>query len=425
MEYKHKKLTKTVPSSPGIYLFKDKEGNVIYIGKAKNLHKRVSSYFKNQYLDTKIYSLVQEHEDIAYILTKNETEALLLEAQLIKTHQPKFNVLLKNGQPFLYILFTKSESPQIKLVRNKKEKGTYFGPFLHKMAARHAYDYLMRTFKLYTCNKKIAHGCLDYHIGKCAGTCKENFNTADYLFKIQLAQDALKKTPQELVATIKDKIAEHNKNLEFEKSRFLSDYIPNIDIIVQTLKVKFHEHKFDHEVFAATTPVKPLQENYQDTAHTLQNMFSLKKLPLRIDCFDISHSQGHSIVGSCIRFTQGKPDKNNFRKFNIRTLVEQNDYAALQEIVSRRYKNPLELPDLILIDGGKGQLSAVQKIRPDVDIISLAKREETIFSTATPNGIILDIKTSVGQLLIALRDYAHHFAVSHHRVRRKKDDYEF
>lgn len=425
MDYKEKKLTKTIPKSPGIYLFKDKDGKVIYIGKAKSLHTRVASYFKKQHLDSKIYLLVQEHEDLDYILTKNETEALLLEAQLVKTHQPKYNVLLKEGQPFLYIVFTKEERPQVKLVRNKKEKGTYFGPFLHKMAARRAYDYIMRTFKLYTCNKKIALGCLDYHIGKCAGSCKDGFDVHDYLFKIQLAQDALKKTPQEIITTIQEKIVEHNQHFEFEKSRFLAEYIPNIDIIIQTLKTKFHEHKFDDQVFAATTPVKPLEENYEHIAQELQALFSLKKLPLRIDCFDISHFQGHAIVGSCIRFTQGKPDKNNFRKFNIKTLSQQNDYAALQEVVSRRYKSPLELPDLILIDGGKGQLSAAQKVRPDVDIISLAKREETIFSNAKPEGVILDIKTSIGQLLIALRDYAHHFAVSHHRVRRKKDNYEF
>lgn len=425
MEYTTKKLTKTIPKSPGIYLFKDKEGIVIYIGKAKDLFKRVSSYFQKQHLDSKIYTLVQEHEDIEYILTKNETEALLLEAQLVKTHQPKFNVLLKAGQPFLYILFTKEALPQVKLVRNKKEKGSYFGPFLHKGPARQAYDYLMRTFKLYTCNKKIANGCLDYHIGKCAGSCKTNFDDVDYLFKVQLAQDALKKTSKEIITAIKAKIIEHNQNFEFEKSRYLADYIPNIDIIIETLKTKFHEHKFDDEVFAATTPVKPLEQNYQQIAQDLQALFNLKKLPLRIDCFDISHFQSRSIVGSCVRFTQGKPDKNNFRKFNIKTLVTQNDYAALQEIVSRRYKDPVELPDLILIDGGKGQLSAAQHVRPDVDIISLAKREETIFSNAKPEGVILDNKTSIGQLLIALRDYAHHFAISHHRARRKKETYEF
>jgi excinuclease ABC subunit C len=420
-----KKLNKTIPKHPGIYLFKDLEGRVIYIGKAKCLHKRVSSYFQKQHLDNKIYTLIQEHVDIEYILTKNETEALLLEAQLIRTHQPKFNVLLKSGQPFVYILFTKEPLPQIKLVRNKQEKGTYFGPFLHKTAARQAYDYLMRTFKLFRCNKKIAHGCLDYHIGICPGSCKENFDTADYLFRAQLAQDVLKKTPQEIISSIKEKIMLHNQNFDFEKSRILAEYIPNIDIIVQTLKIKFHEHKFDDEVFAATAPLRTIEGDYLETAQEIQNIFKLHKLPLRIDCFDISHFQGHAIVGSCVRFANGKPDKNNFRKFNIKTLIEQNDYAALQEIVSRRYKSPDELPDLILIDGGKGQLSAAQRVRPDVDMISLAKKEETIFSKARPEGVILDIRTNVGQLLIALRDYAHHFAISHHRTRRKKDMHEF
>jgi len=421
MNNSKKILQKTIPKAPGIYLFKDEAGAVIYIGKAKCLFKRVSSYFQKQTSDWKVHTLMSEYADVDYILTKNETEALLLEAQLVGQHKPKFNVLLTSGNPFLYILFTNSEPTQVKLVRNKKEKGTYFGPFVHKTAARSAYDYLMRTFNLYQCNKKIANGCLDFHLGRCAGTCRGGFNAADYSLKMQLAQDALNKTPKEMLKILKTKIIEHNALFNFETSRYLSEYIHNIDIIIETLKTKFHEHKFDDEVFAAITPVKPIEEHYDSIAQELQTLFKLEKPPMRIDCFDISHFQSRSIVGSCVRFTRGKPDKNNFRKFNIKTLTQQNDCAALQEIVSRRYKDPLELPDLILIDGGKGQLHAAQIVRPEMPIISLAKREETVYSNFRPEGIILDIKTGVGQLLIALRDYAHHFAISHHRARRKKE----
>jgi excinuclease ABC subunit C len=415
-----KTIKKTLPKAPGIYLFKDKEGQVIYIGKAKSIHKRVLSYFQKQHKDWKILSLLEEHDDIDYILTKNETEALLLEAQLISDNKPKYNVLLTSGQPFLYILFTKKEPIEVVLVRNKKEKGIYFGPFLQKYHARRAYDYLMRTFKLFKCNKKIANGCLDYHIGLCAGTCKSEFELNDYAFRVQLALDALKSSHREFLKKIKEKIELYNHNFEFEKSRNLHSYIENVDVIFETLRTKFYETKYKDEAFAAITPVKSMEKNYEEVAHQLQQLLKLDKPPIRIDCFDISHFQSKHIVGSCVRFSLGKPDKNSFRKFNIKTLTEQNDYAALQEIITRRYRDPLEIPDLVLIDGGKGQLNAACAVLNGPEIISLAKREETVFSAKIPEGIKLDNKDSAAQLLLALRDYAHHFAISHHRVRRRK-----
>jgi len=440
-------VRKTLPKAPGIYLFKNSNNEVIYIGKAKCLFTRVSSYFKKQNKDWKIDALLAEYGDVDYILTKNETEALLLEAQLIMAHKPKFNVLLKSGQPFLYILFTQpshkatagtanDQPTNIKIVRNKNEKGTYFGPFLQKMPARQAYDYLIRTFKLFLCNKKLEHGCLDYHLDKCSGSCKPDFDPNEYSFRAQLAIDALKNTPTIFLKKIKEKIKEYNQTFEFEKSKNLHEYLENMDIIFHTLKIKFSENKFKNEAFAATTPYKSiLEKNYDAISHELQELLKLDKPPIRIDCFDISHFQSSYLVGSCVRFAHGKPDKNNFRHFNIKTLTQQNDYAALQEIVSRRYRDPLEIPDLIVIDGGKGQLSAVKAILENNDetaaalrasgtqIICLAKREETVYSSKLPEGVVLDIKSGAGQLLIALRDYAHHFAVSHHRAKRKKGQF--
>ncbi|MDR3549964.1 MAG: GIY-YIG nuclease family protein [Candidatus Babeliales bacterium] len=411
---------KAFPLAPGIYLFKDAADNVIYIGKAKSIKTRVASYFAKHNKDWKVAALISEYADVDYILTNSETEALLLEAQLISKHKPKFNVLLKSGQPFLYILFTDKLPTTIEIVRNKKEKGTYFGPFLQKTAARTAYHYLIRTFKLFWCNKSIENGCLDYHLGRCSGTCMSSFDTTEYNFRAQLAIDALKNNPTTFLKKIKEKIKEYNQNLEFEKSKHLNEYLVNMDIVFHTLKVKFSETKYENEIFAATTPVKPLEKNYDEISHEMQQLLKLDKPPMRIDCFDISHFQSSYIVGSCVRFALGKPDKNNFRHFNIKTLTEQNDYAALQEIVSRRYKSELELPDLIVIDGGKGQLSAAQKVLPNVPMVGLAKREETIYSSKIPNGVVLDIKSGAGQLLIALRDYAHHFAISHHRSKRSK-----
>ena len=414
---------KGLPKIPGIYLFKNSENLVIYIGKAKNLQKRVSSYFSLRNKDWKVAALLDEATDLDYILTHSETEALLLEAQLVRDHKPKFNVLLKSGQPFVYLLITAGENPKLELVRNKKAKGTYFGPLLHKSHARRAYEYLMRTFQLYHCNKKIENGCLDYHIGKCMGSCMPNFDTHDYIFRLQLAADVLKNTPKDFIKKIKEKITEYNKTFEFEKSKNLHEYIENIDVIFDTLRIKFSENKFENQIFAATAPA-PIDPEYNLTANELQSMLGLAHPPLTIDCFDISHFQSRFIVGSCIRFTNGKPDKNFFRKFKVRSLVEQNDYAALQEIVGRRYKHSQMIPDLIVIDGGKGQLNAILALLPNAPIVSLAKREETIFASYLPHGIKLDIKTRAGKLLIALRDYAHHFAISYHRNRRSKGAHE-
>ena len=410
----------SLPIGPGIYFFKDPANLILYIGKAKSIRKRVSSYFHKRTTDWKIDALLQEHATIDFILTKTETEALLLEAQMIQEHKPKYNVLLKTGQPFLYILFTNEPLPQMKLVRNKKEKGKYFGPFLHKYQTRSVFRYLVQTFQLTLCNKKIDNGCLDYHLGLCAGSCKNDFNKSDYIFRLHLAIDVLNSNHAAFLRKIKTQIVEYNKILAFEKSKYLGEYLKNLDFIFTTVRTKYSRAKFENAIFAVTAPKHHVSALAQAGTQELQQFLGLEKPITTIDCFDISHFQSSFLVGSCIRFTDGLPDKNNFRRFKIKTLTEQNDYAALQEIVARRYKDPTSLPDLILIDGGKGQLNAILPLVPNTPCISLAKREERLFSKRFLEGIPLDIQTNIGQLLIALRDYAHHFAVSYHRLRRSK-----
>lgn len=408
-----------VPLHAGIYSFKDADGNVLYVGKAKSLKKRVSSYFNRYQKDWKVSSLLDEAASVDFIVTKNETEALLLEAQLVQQHKPKFNVLLKEGQPFLYLLFTKGSLPKLELVRTKQKKGTYFGPFLQKSPARSAYRFLMKTFQLQLCNKKLEHGCLDYHIGLCAGNCRPDFSLADYLFRLELAQKTLKNEQKLFIQKVSDEIAISNKNLKFERSKHLHEYLENVDLIFKTIQLRFSEAKFGDDIFAVVTPTSEINTYQDELAAHIQKFLQLPAPVRTIDCFDISHFQSRSIVGSCVRFTDGKPDKNYFRKFNITSLAIQNDYAALQEIVSRRYKES-DLPDLILIDGGKGQLNAVKQLFPHASIISLAKREEIVYADTYPDGIKLDIEDPFGKICIALRDYAHHFAISHHRNRQRK-----
>ena len=414
-----KLATAHLPHSAGVYFFKDATGAVLYIGKAKDLKKRVLSYFNGHRADNKLVSLLQEAVSIDHIVTSNETEALLLEAQLVKEHQPYYNTLLKEGQPFLYLMVTNDPLPQLELARVKEKKGTYFGPFIHKSSARNVYNYLIKTFQLKLCTKTIANGCLDYHLGICAGSCMPTFAQDDYRARLLAAQLALKQDQKAFRATLQALIKTHIDTLAYEKARALYRYLESIDTIFATINTHFTEKKFATDVFVVTTP-PPSALDYAVCAKELKDMLGLASTPRSIDCFDISHFQSSALVGSCVRFTDGLPDKRNFRHFIIRTLTQQNDYAALQEIVARRYKDPDTLPDLIVIDGGKGQLSAILTIIPQAQVLSLAKREERIFSPTLAQGVVLDVHTKVGKLLIALRDYAHHFAVSFHRKKRSK-----
>ena len=411
---------KKLPKLPGIYVFKDKDDGILYIGKAKNLLNRVSSYFRRQTDDWKVQELIKEHATVEHILTKNEIEALLLEAQLIRTYKPKYNVLLKNGNPFVFILITHGELPRLELVRVKKKKGTYFGPFLYKQKAYSVYTYLVRTLRLALCSTKIEHGCLDYHMGLCAGNCVSTFNPADYRLRMELAQKILEGNLAGSEALLRSQIAECNKRMEFEKSKNLHSYLGDLEKIFETLKTGFSERKYVQDITAITTPLTHKIERPLDGLKELQRLLQLKKTPVSLDCFDISHFQSSYIVGSCIRFTHGAPDKNKFRRFKIKTLAEQNDYAALHEIVQRRYRDPQELPDIIVIDGGKGQLHAVNELFPQTICVSLAKKEEILYTPLHPEGVHLDVHTPMGQLIICLRDYAHHFAVSYHTLLRSK-----
>ncbi len=403
-----------LPAGSGVYIFKDEHNTPIYIGKAKSLKKRVSSYFRPSRTNWKIDVLVPEITDIQYIITRTETQALLLEAELVHTHQPKFNVLLKDGQPFVYLMISQTSLPQLKLVRNKKEPGTYFGPFLYKGQARAVYHALLEHLKLYLCNKKIPHGCLQYHIGRCAGACRDDFDVAAYRERLDAAMRILRGESDQLYKDLQKRMRAHSHAREFEQAQKIAHLLAQLEAVLRIITLHFDVKKFKHQVFVALQQQKRPDQN---VGHQLAQLLRLPHTPQTIDCFDVSHLQGHALVGSCVRFVCAVPDKNSCRKFNIRSVHEQNDYAALQEIVTRRYKDLTQLPDLVLIDGGKGQLHAVQKVLAGIPIIALAKREETVFCNAFPDGIKIDVNSADGRALIALRDYAHHFAITYQRMR--------
>lgn len=399
-----KKLTR----KSGVYLFKNSANEIIYIGKAKNIAQRIASYF-NKPADIKTNLLLQEATNIDTIPTQTETEALYLETQLIKLYQPKFNILLKEGNPFLYLFFSQEKIPTMQLVKTKKKKGVYVGPFLSRTTIRSVYNFLVTTFQLKLCKTKITQGCLGYHIGSCAGNCRTDFDINFYKFKIMLAQQALQYNSDKITTLLNQQIQESSSHLLFEQAQRLVTYKQNLDTIIQTIK-KLH--------------LMPSKQTKQSPDQNLSILMGIKQrlhlqhIPYVIDCFDISHMQGQSIVGACVRYVHGVPEKKSFRHFIITTLKDQNDYAALQEIVARRYKNKLDLPNLIIVDGGKGQINAIKSYIGDTELIGLAKSEETVISSDFKHFVKLNAHNQADALILQIRDYTHHFAISYHRKKQ-------
>jgi len=408
----------SLPKEPGVYLFKDAQGEVLYVGKALNLYARVKSYFTDYNRDWKIKALLDEYATVAHIVTETEHDALILEAQLVQEYKPKYNRLLKEGNPFVYIRYTEKPYPTFALARTTSAKGTYFGPFIHKTDARKTVRFIIDTFLLYRCGKHMAHGCLLYHIGKCSGSCLPNFDEDAYAFRAHLALHMLRNERVEFIASLRHEIKKANSALQFERAKHLHEYLQHVDSLFQRLNSYNATTLYTPDV--VSTMHNAMTSRFSDAlAAELQELMGTEKPIHIIDCFDISHLQGKHMVGSAIRFVDGLPDKNSFRRFMIRTVAQQHDYAALQEIVRRRYKKVSELPDLLLIDGGVGQRNAILEIMPLVPVASLAKREETLHSAVHPKGIVLDQHSDAAKTLIALRDYTHHFAITYHRLKRR------
>jgi excinuclease ABC subunit C len=414
-----------IPMRPGVYFFKNAAGEIVYIGKAKNLRNRIRSYFRKSVYDWKVESLIAEYDLIDFVETVSDMEALLLEATLIKEHKPKFNVLLKSGNPFVYIVFTGQPIPEMKLARNKKEKGTYYGPFLSKKEAKSVFHFLRRMLRLHICNQRIDGGCLDYHLGICAGRCLGSFDVDEYKTRLSIAQELLDSNIKKARTLIAEQIKKFNEAREYEKAQNLAQYLENLEPLLVTLKAHFHERKYEVPVYAIAHASQEVFDTCIPGLKELQELLKLPVQPRVIDCFDISHFQSQNLVGSCVRFVNGLPEKSGFRRFKIKTLTQQNDYAALHEIVERRYApttgTATQLPDIVVIDGGKGQRNAVIDVVPRGTIcLSLAKEEERLFTPLHPEGVVLNIHSPLGKLIIALRDYAHHFAISYQRLLASK-----
>jgi len=329
----------TIPSLPGVYLFKSKDGEVLYVGKAKDLRRRVNSYFQSAQADQAKIQHIRVHcSSIGYVVTKSEIDALLLEADLIRKYRPHCNVLLKDGDPFIYLAFVMRDGvSRFQVVRVKKRDGIYFGPFVCRRDARAVHDFLVRTFMLFTCGKKIENGCLDYHLGRCAGSCKSDFDKAAYEQRVRMAQAVLAGNHKAFLADIDAQIKGHSQRMEFEQAQRLHLLGQRFAQIFEVIETKFSEVKYAPEVFRTVAPQLVRACDYEQASMQLQELLVLEQIPVKIDCFDVSHFQSNCIVGSCVRFTRGEPDHTAVRRFRIKTIVRQDDYAALRELVRRRY----------------------------------------------------------------------------------------
>ncbi len=528
---------KKLPDSPGVYIFKDSKEQVLYVGKAKSLKKRVASYARYSE-EFKIVSLQESAFFLEVKIVKTELAALLLEAKLIQAFQPKLNVLLKVGHPFYYFLFTKDKVPKFLLARDTKQKGFYVGPFLNKTAARDIFEFLTKIFSLRICKSRISNGCLYYHLGQCSGFCMKDFNMDRYLKNFNTVKKLCQEGPRKFIKKSWQRIEMLNSELRFEEAEELNDqivalksyshawqeaksfvqlsqnnsfaqhiwmYDKNLDLIMifsgDQQHIKRQKTIFLQEIqeqdFAANILELQMFDFYRDNPAAdviftsfktsqsdmlkdfvsklqrksielmafdpsakdnalilnfckelfdqetkkildfpfyLQNILSLPAPAFKIDCFDISHHQDLSIVGACVRYEFGQFNTQKFRLFKVRQTSTPNDYLSLQEVVLRRYsgKDKEDVPDLILIDGGKGQLSSVVKILPQFTMASLAKREERVFrpeiqlqnaenkELLSKDGYKLDLLSPADIILTSIRDRTHNFVINFHRRSKNK-----
>ncbi|MHC2994366.1 MAG: excinuclease ABC subunit UvrC [Candidatus Atribacteria bacterium] len=430
-----------LPDTGGVYFFKDKANKIIYVGKANSLKSRVSSYFSNSFQQSlKINKMVKEIVDVEYIPTSSEVEALILESKMIKNNDPYYNTQFKDDKSYPYIKITLGEDfPQIffhrKISQKKKEdKAIYFGPFVGADDTRTVIKLIRQIFKIRGCRKKDlkkARICLDYQIGLCSAPCVNMISKTEYQKRVKETCLFLAGGKKRLLHNLYQEMKEASKHLNYEKAAKIRDKIKSLKEISKSQELNFYSKDKGNEYLLKK--IEEVEEGEikkgKRAIFDLKRKLNLKILPERIEAFDISNIQGKLSVGSLVVFEKGRPKKEDYRRFKVKRVNKIDDYAMLQEVVERRYKRLLsegkKLPDLILIDGGKGQLIAVEKILNtlslELPMISIAKKEEEIFKPEVYEPIILPSDSEALFLVQRIRDEAHRFAVTYHRRIRSKE----
>jgi len=420
---------KQFPTTAGLYLMKDAQGRVIYIGKAKNLRSRASSYFhKAATEDRRIADWISEVADVEYLAADSEVDALLMEARLIKDIQPKYNRDLKDDKTFPYLQITTGEDfPRVNFTREPLDRGAkLYGPFPRAKSLRGAIQVLQKIFKFRTCSLDIEaddprwrwfRPCLLASINQCTAPCNARIDRESYLKDIRRLQLFLDGKKAALLKEMEEEMKEASKALQFEKAARLRDEIKALGSL--NLRGNLADHA-QPEVFYVD-PRKGLKG--------LKQILGLGSLPRTIDGVDIAHLGGNEMVGSLVTFVDGLPFKPGYRRYRIKSVAGIDDFASIREVVARRIKGLQErdepFPDIWLIDGGKGQLSAalaafdaLRVVPPTV--IALAKREEEIYVEGRSDPIVLSRRSFALRLLQYVRDEAHRFAQHYHHLLRTK-----
>ena len=536
---------KLFPHSPGVYRYYDAEGNVIYVGKAKDLHKRVAQYFvPPERLTRKTAVMVSKIADAEYTVVESEADALLLENNLIKQFKPRYNILLKDSKTYPWICVSNDDFPKVFLTRRMVRDGSrYFGPYSSVVHARNLVEFFHNVYPLRTCNLKITSDailrgkyrpCLKFHIKKCLGCCIGGISKEEYNQNIEEIVKLLKGGGREIIQHYRNLMQEAAANMEFElaqlykekmlsleqhysKSVIMSSIVGDVDVfslvidgpeafgnfmrirggaVVQSLNLGFKlmieepqesvlamfigeiQAKFGTLSREIVVPFKPdmelknvefrvpvrgdklallelsaknakemrlnalkQQEHTDPDAYrnmvmeSLQKQIGMKELPMHIECFDNSNIQGTNPVSACVVFRNAVPSKKDYRHFKVKTVVGANDYATMKEVVNRRYsrmlaENPDDLPQLIVIDGGKGQLAFAYEalaelgLTDKLTVIALAERMEEVYRVGDPYPMFIDRNSPALKVLQHIRDEAHRFGITFHRKLRGKAQIE-
>jgi len=420
---------KTFPQTPGVYLFKDGAGRVLYIGKAKNLHARVASYFlKAAADDPRTRHLVREIRDIDYLDAASEVDALLMEARLIKDVQPKYNTELKDDKTFPYLQITTHEDfPRVEITREPRNRGAkLYGPFAAAGSLRGAVQVLQKIFKFRTCSLDIDaddtrwkwfRPCLLASIDQCTAPCNLRVTREEYRRDIKRLRMFLDGGRTRLLGEIRREMRQASTELAYEKAARLRDELDMLESLDDRGELETHAQP---EVFYVD-PKKGLSG--------LEKVLHLRERPRTIEGVDIAHLGGEETVASLVRFIDGLPFKPGYRRYRIRGVEGIDDYASIGEVVARRFRPcadpPVEKPDILLIDGGLGQLraglGALERVGVQLPmVVALAKREETLFVVGCDEPLRLSRHAYALRLLQYVRDEAHRFAQHYHHILRKK-----
>lgn len=404
------------PDSPGVYLMKDSAGKIIYIGKAKSLKKRASSYLGKD-LAAKTLKLMSYVSDIEFRTCPSESLALILEAGLIHTHQPKYNTALRDDKSFPLVKMTNEQFPAVSVTRKKEDDGAhYFGPYTNVTLLREALKIIRGYFPYRSCKALPKKACIYYRIKLSPAPCIGKISQQEYAGTIKQISLILEGKSSELVRDLSGQMRQRAKERRFEEAARLRDKIIALSAFTP----------LDGKAYL--TGFKPSSNSFQSALSELQEVLGLNNLPRRIEAFDASHILGRQAAASMVSFYNGSADNAHYRRFRIKTVKQSDDYKMIAEAVRRRYlrlrEENLPLPDLILVDGGRGQLSAAKKELDDLGLVipvaSLAKREEEIYTLSGSRPIRLKNNSSALRLLQCIRDESHRFALKYHRLLRKK-----